>query len=411
MTFDFDLKIKYQFVSESDYNSIRDPAWPDYQTFVLHQSNPQVVYDDIDRMLSDKKAFDHPSFCVLPWYGREITWNKNETHCCHLPKNYNIESIRSAMKANQRPPECQKCWKLEDQNLVSDRKIKNSSLDTYTNTDIHQIMEQANTEEIKMLKLFASYTCNGACAYCSSDSSSFWNVIEKRTNKTIPIKNYKLIDLDHVKEKVDFSKLSTLSLLGGEPLLEKNNFSFLKELISVGNTNLFISIVTNGSVVLTQEQTEIFRQFPNLNFCLSIDGKGSVFEYTRWPLEWDVVEKNIDRYRLITDNLSVSYTISNLNILYHQRITKWFKENNLNWINSPVYDPNYFSPRVLPVSAKHKLKDHLDENEFNFFIGDPDRDPGHLWNRFIQEIKSQDRAKGIEIQKYLPEFCQLVGIN
>jgi hypothetical protein len=405
-----DLKIKYQFVTELDYNAIKDPGWPLYEDFVNHQAVPQLVYKDIDQMLSSQKSFDHPSFCVLPWHGREIQWDQHETHCCLLPKKYNIEKIKTDMKNGIRPSECQKCWNLEDQGLVSDRNLKNAALDFYSNVDIHKILDQAH-DQVKMLKLITSYTCNGACVTCDSDSSSYWNTIERRIDKTIPIKKYSFIDTELTKSKIDFSHLNTLSLIGGEPLLEKNNFKILKELIDTKNTDIFISIVTNGSVSLNQDQQDLLSQFPNLNFCVSIDGKKSVFDYLRWPLLWSNTETNLKQYRSITNNISVSYTITNLNIMYHRDTAEWFRENNISWINNPVYEPDYFSPKTLPTATKHKLRDYLTKSEFDSFIGDPDADPGASWQEFLQQIHLQDTAKNIKIQDYLPEFCRLVGLT
>jgi MoaA/NifB/PqqE/SkfB family radical SAM enzyme len=54
-----------------------------------------------------------------------------------------------------------------------------------------------------------------------------------------------------------------LSLLGGEPLYEKKNFDLLEYILDLGNNDMFISIVTNGSVVLTDRQKRIFSKFKN----------------------------------------------------------------------------------------------------------------------------------------------------
>ena len=78
-----------------------------------------------------------------------------------------------------------------------------------------------------------------------------------------------------------------------------------------------MSFVTNGSFSLNARQKEILAKFKNLNFCFSIDGVGPVFEYLRWPLKWVDIENNISWCQANNVEFSVSYTLSNINLLYH----------------------------------------------------------------------------------------------
>lgn len=407
-----DTKLKYQFVSQTDYDSVKGPGWPIYSEFVRHESVQPFVYQEIDTMLTVKEPYNPESFCVLPWYGQEINWDNNTNHCCLLPNKYNITKIKSDMLQGIKPIECQKCWNLEQQGLLSDRKLKNSALDFWSNEDLEKIVQRStvDTNDVQMLKLITSYTCNAACVSCSSAHSSFWSTVERRVDKTIPIKKYSFIDIEKIKTQVDFKNLKTLSLIGGEPLLEKNNFLILQHLIDVNNTDIFLSIVTNGSVRLSEKHVLMFSAFPNLNFCISIDGCGPVFEYLRWPLKWDNLLTNIDQYRLITNNISVSYTITNLNIIYHNSTKEWFKSQNLPCIDNPVYTPAYFNPAILPEHAKKTVQSILNTNDFEVFVGLNPTDQT-LWQKFQEEIKIQDSAKGISIRDYLPEFCDLTGLN
>ncbi len=81
-------------------------------------------------------------FCVLPFYGYEFYPNGGGTHCCLLPKNYNIESIRKDILSGHRSDACSACWRLEDAGLLSDRKLKNSALDYYWDRDIRYILRK-----------------------------------------------------------------------------------------------------------------------------------------------------------------------------------------------------------------------------------------------------------------------------
>lgn len=353
------------------------------------------------------------TFCVLPWFGREISWNKSRTHCCLLPKNYDIEKIKSSMLRGERPVECQKCWRLEENGIKSDRQVKNAELDYYMDRDLEFIKQDAISEknnDTLMLKLFTSYTCNGTCVSCNQNFSSSWYQLNNKTFNIVPEKNYKFIDFNVDLGDINFKKLISLSLLGGEPLYEKKNFDLLEHILDIGNNKVFISIVTNGSVSLTDRQKTILSKFKNLNFSISIDGTKKVFEYLRYPLKWDQLIQNIEFFQGITDNISSNYTISNLNIFYHTDTVKWFNQQNIIFSKSPVYHPAWLQPSALPIEVKNYLKTSLSDSDYNTFIGNNHSDQDQLnFKTFLNEIKQQDNAKGINLKDYLPELAQMIN--
>ena len=152
------------------------------------------------------------TFCVLPWFGREISWNGFDTHCCLLPANYNIDNIKSAMLQGEKPVECQKCWHLESNGQKSDRIVKNSTLDWVLDRDLELIKKDAiqGAPEILMLKLVTSYTCNATCVSCGSYSSSSWNQLNKKIFGIVTEKKYKFVDIEKVKQQVNFKNLKML---------------------------------------------------------------------------------------------------------------------------------------------------------------------------------------------------------
>ena len=404
------LSIRYAHVKEQDYDAVRGPDWPNVAQFHQHQHVPKWVYQEIDTMLFDQAPFQHPSFCVIPWHGKEISYVGRQTHCCLLPENYDINKIRSEMKHGIRPTECTRCWNLEDNNLLSNRQLKNSALDFYLKKNIQDIMQDAAEENTLMAKVMTSFTCNGACIYCNSGSSSYWNTIERRIDPAIPIRPYNFIGLNNVEQQINLAQIKTLSFIGGEPFLERRNFEILQKLLDLGNVDVFISVVTNASIHLSREYQHILSSFPNLNLCLSIDGRHGIFDYQRWPLKWTDVEKNIDAYRTLTNNISVSCTITNISLLYYNDAKQWFRSQQIPWIPNPVYDPVCFSPKTLPVPVKHRLQGLLDHDDYMAFIGDPDHEISNNWQVFLLEIQKQDRAKRINIRDFVPEFCDMVGI-
>lgn len=341
-------------------------------------------------------------FCVMPFFGAEIVPKLGPvTPCCFLKPNSNIKKIKSEMLQQIRPSECSSCWQLEDKGIKSDRQYKNESFDFYSNKDItliEQDCKQGNYSE-QIVKLYTSILCNSTCVTCGPELSSAWASLNKFKNKSISIsKNF--------INQLNYHDLKMLSFVGGEPLYEKKNFQILDTLSRTGNTNCFISIVTNGSVKLNKNQIDILTRFPNLNLCLSIDGIESKFEYIRYPLKWQVLLENLELFRSLNIKLSVSYTISNLNILYYNEIVSWFEKQQLKYNQNMVSEPEWFSVNSLPSQVKNKLpketqhllRKHLPQDDDNFA-------------KFITQIQLQDNLKNISINNFMPEVYKMIKEN
>lgn len=338
-------------------------------------------------------------FCVLPFYSQEYINNNKSIACCLLPQDINLEELRETMLSGKRSSACQKCWDLEDQGYPSDRQLKNQALDFYTDKDIGILEKEcsAGNFSTQIVKLYTSSVCNSTCATCGPEASSAWSKL-----KNIPIK-YDCLP-DSIIDNIDYSSVKILSFVGGEPLYEQKNFTVLKNLIKENNTDCFISFVTNGSVPLSDNQISILAQFKNLNFSLSIDGVGRVFEYVRYPLSWELLNHNISIYKSLNINLSVSYTISNLNIFSYQETVEWFNSQGLEYNHNIVTFDEWFSPNSLPESVKDKLyakfllRPHQENDDVNF-------------KRFVNEVRYQDRLKGISIRDYIPEVADIIDQN
>ena len=325
------------------------------------------------------------SFCVLPFYSAEYnpghtTWYTSP--CCLLPKNTNIKQLREEILADRRPTACQKCWTVEDQGHTSRRQFHNSAFDFYIDKDIQLIEDDCRNDKFstRIIQLYTSNLCNSTCVTCNSVFSTAWATLNN---------NKKIINIvdESIIKSISFKDVAMISFIGGEPLFEKRNFEVLQKLIDHNNTDCFITATTNGSVKLSSHNLNILKQFKNVNLCLSIDGVGKVFEYIRYPLKWSILLDNIELYRSLNIKLSVSYTISNLNTLYHDETVAWFNKMKLPHNHNIVSSPSYFAPSVLPTNP--------DVNE-------------QLLDQCRAEIIHQDTLKKINIQDYLPEFYELM---
>jgi organic radical activating enzyme len=400
--------LKYSSITKRDYTAVAGPDWPSYDQFLTHQDVPEFVYNEIDEMLSGPRAFDNTAFCVLPFYSIELP---AKTACCLLPDNADVESIKRQMLNNQRPVECSKCWKLEDADIKSDRMLKNETLDYYFDQDLISIFEDCVDQKnyIQHYKIDTSNVCNATCITCGSGSSSAWGQLQKKHHLPA-LKNWS-ISPTQLQDQINYQTAKSIIFRGGEPFLSSTNFHVLEQLLEHNNSDCFISFVTNGSITLTEYQKNLISQFKNKNFCFSIDGVGPVFEYMRYPLKWSALEKNIQYCRDNDILISVSYTISNVNVMYHDQTVEWFRQNQLRFINNPVYTPLHFQPSALPAEIKKHIAGSMKDTQVASALLQQHSDQDEQnYQQFRIAISQQNQLKGIQMKDYLPELAELLDL-
>jgi len=391
---------------------VAGPDWPLFQQFQLHINVPDFVYAELDSMIRPSESFLHPTFCVLPFYAIEIPKNWS---CCLMSTEMltngaqSLKEVQQQMLSKQRPKACNKCWKLEDAGLKSDRIVKNANLDYVTNIDLEHLINecQAGKNKIIHYEIDTSNTCNAACITCNGNSSSTWNKLLEK-NSLPSYNNWNILPKQTV-DWIDYDTAKYVSFRGGESFLSDTNFYILEQLIAHNNTDLCVNFITNGSFNLSTRQKKILSKFQNLIFCFSIDGIGPTFEYLRWPLKWSDIENNISWCRANNVKLSVSYTLSNLNLLYHTQTIDWFKKNNLNYLIGPVYSPTHFRPQSLSADIKQQISQQHNSDDISQWLAHSSNDD-QLFEIFKIEIAKQDSMKNISMRDYLPELAELLHL-
>lgn len=396
---------RYNNLTKEDYQRVAGTNWPSYNDFQQHNNVDPLIYNEIDSMLWNIEKFNNPAFCVLPFFGTEVPGN---VACCIMSPDYDINEVRQDMLNGVKTSACDVCWKLENQGIKSDRNIKNETLDFYFNKDIKLLFDDCvkNKNSIIHYKIDTNNTCNSTCVTCNSEASSAWAQLERKNGVTPKDTwNLKLTDLDN---SIDYCNAKSINFRGGEPFLSSTNFDILEKLIAVGNTDCFISFTTNGSSSLSDYQKKLISKFKNVNFCFSIDGVGPVFEYLRFPLKWDTLQENFRYCQQNSILVSVSYTVSNLNILYHNQTVKWFNENNINFLTNPVRIPNWFSPASLPLKIKEYIRNYHPSSLSDLLLQNHSAADEHNYKLFCKKIKEQDCWKNISLKDYLPELDNLM---
>lgn len=184
---------------------------------------------------------------------------------------------------------------------------------------------------LKFIDVRWNNSCNLGCLYCSPSFSSVWVDRLQQQNKVRPTKSYQDDLLHWILERIDHVR--EIMLVGGEPLLMKQNYYLLSQL----PMDCKISIITNLSYNLKELpcwKDLIKRPADNVIWNVSLENIGKKFEYVRSGGIWSQVEKNImllKQYWPDTVSLNMVYNLFSAFDLLDT--IEYFHSNNIKKFN------------------------------------------------------------------------------
>ena len=213
----------------------------------------------------------HPSF-----------GNIKEKTLDEIFKSKKYIEIQSTISANKPHAYCQTCYNIDA--IAPNR----SQMYAFNN-----MYPSIGKRETKQIDIRWSNTCNLSCRYCTAHDSSEWAKLHKIKLETVD-RDYFQSVFEEIKRSKD--TINSVYLLGGEPLLQKQNI----ELLDIVNPNVTIDILTNLSTKL--ENNLVYKKlikFENVSWHLSFDNIGEQFEYVRHGASWKTFTENL--YKLFND--------------------------------------------------------------------------------------------------------------
>lgn len=344
------------------------------------------------------------NFCYAPWTNIHVNPQGTYKTCCgglveiadlriasisDIIDSPQLIEIKEKILQNEVHKNCHGCIRQEQMSSASERSWYDdiSKQETIEITDI-------SSSHIQNLDIRWSNTCNLSCTYCGHDASSQWANI-----KNIPV------------ERLDYSKTITgitdyinqnkksiknLGLLGGEPLLQKEN----NLLLDVIDQDVNINLITNLSVPL--ENNKIFQKLLTKNkvvWDISFDTVEEKFEYVRHGASWQNQLNNIRLLQnLIKDKpghiIGVAAVYSIYNALELESVHEYFRKNNLPNIRwNELNHPSILSVASLPERFRSKAAEQL-EKSVNY----------HTWPR--QKNFLLDMAKNLRNISTTTENCE-----
>jgi len=334
--------------------------------------------------------------CVRPFIAHDYQTNNP---CCMLGKNYEKQSLPELLSDHNkgiRSRFCRRCYKTEDEGGISKRLVSNRLYERYLGL---------SKRNVKIVVIPTGNLCNLYCVMCHPDSSTAW---WKKASSMYPkekiITERGLVletDPSHISQ---IKNLEHIEFIGGETL---KSFSLWKVLSNLKKSTSF-SLQTNGTVTLNSKQIELLRSFDKFNICFSLDGYGKIFEYIRQPAKWNQVRDNVLRYidNFGRDRLSIYFTVSNLNILYIDRIMiELFKllptKIELNFVHEDEFNYQNLPERV--GKTVEKLNPGFFKNRKIEWIG---TEKSILATK--QNLQAQDKFTGLQKENFLPELFDLL---
>jgi sulfatase maturation enzyme AslB (radical SAM superfamily) len=220
-------------------------------------------------------------------------------------------------------------------------------------------------------------TCNFSCNYCNEHSSSQWAGLKKLSVQSGTRPYYEQV-CEYIEQHQ--STIKKVALIGGEPLLLKENERLLEAL----PTDCQVDVITNLGVDL--ENNRIFNQLAQrsrVGWNISIDNIGDRFEYVRYGGSWLTIENNIQLIKACNGHTLGIHPL--YNIYNATRLTEF-----INWaknIGVPVHWQSLYHPACLdPLQLGPEIR-QLALNELRVVLSHPDLD--HAQRNFLQETESR----------------------
>jgi len=325
------------------------------------------------------------SYCAAPWRGLHINPRGDVKTCCAGNPNMlgnlssqsieqilngdKLKEIRTALKNGLHHEYCYGCMNRERQGGDSERSWHNR-----VNEDFDIDVATLDYEYATLIDVRWNKTCNLSCNYCGSADSSKWSELKKQP---IPAENrHYYTDVCKFIEK-HYDKVKEVALVGGEPLLLKEN----EKLLDVIPKDCIVTIITNLSNPL--ENNRIFQKLSSrhkVGWSISFDNIGDRFEYVRYGANWTTMLHNLDLVQGLMKNnghwggIHAVYNLYNATRLQEFKTFAASRGLSIRWQN--LGNPSELDPRsygkeiaTLVIQETRRVLDNyeVDEQEKELF--------------------------------------------
>jgi len=216
-----------------------------------------------------------------------------------------------------------------------------------------------------------SNLCNYKCRFCGIQSSNMWlkdaqllgiapNLVKNNYNPKTGIAEY---DMDWEDLKTHLPYVKYVKLAGGEPTIMAGTYQLLEEMDRIGNRDVMISLITNGTTVQygKYDLLELLGRFKDVRIQISLEAFGARHEWSRsGKKDWDNIEKNMEKFQLYGNannwKINIHSGISWINMYHLADFVK--KYDTMDFVFNMVTTPKEMSMVNFYKSDLQKCSDH-----------------------------------------------------
>ncbi len=344
--------------------------------------------------------FKKSTVCILPWKHLFISELGHHYPCCITPESSapnklsngaiaqfnstnnlttlmntsSMKKIRTEMLNGNKPEACQRCYQLEDHQMVSHRQGSNQLFPF----DEQQLKNETRPDgaidvELLSVDLRLGNVCNLKCRMCSPYSSK---LLIPEFIKMHPEKKDQYLQLQKLDWFADqnftdlfrkHSSILKLHFAGGEPLIIKEHSEILQKIVDAGYADKVTITYNTNFTTVPEYLKSLWTQFQGISLMVSLDGFDTVNTYIRQGSKWAVISENIQWAEKNTEkinftNLFFNTTVQVYNIFSLVDFFKFIIQDTKKFslpILSPVFFPEEFSIQILSENLKILVEERL----------------------------------------------------
>ena len=283
-----------------------------------------------------------------------------------------MDKLRENLKNGIRDEACKVCWDQEDRGIKSFREF------TIEYETDEMMEEYVNDPRLDIIDTHINNSCNLRCRMCDPNASSLLQIDHNYFTKNNLLDELdtsigrwatkqNIFDLKNVKQwnwiYTNADKFKVLRMSGGEPFYNPHVLNFLDHCIKKGfNKTLTLEFHTNATL-FNDEVLDKIKHFNNtLNF--SIDGTGKVYEYIRYPMDWQQLDTSVRKFTEVVDQkiLKINFVVMITNLFNIPDFYRWAV--SLNKPVSLIFSEVYFMDRGislynLPINILEEAKSRI----------------------------------------------------
>ncbi|HMQ68816.1 MAG TPA: twitch domain-containing radical SAM protein [Ignavibacteria bacterium] len=316
---------------------------------------------------------------------------------------------------------------LKNFHTQMERGISNTNGEGFINTDKFEF----SYWDVRLINL-----CNLKCRTCHPIFSS--SILDEYKKNGIPVpkvgNNSERPDrsdiLDDLIKHADV--VQEIHFAGGEPLLMKEHWAILDELVKKKRFDVKLHYQTN-LMKLDYKGVHVFEYWKKFKTKLvvspSVDAYGDRLSYIRGNSDWNKLNSNLldlIKFKQKYNNIEIipTITISIFSVFYVFDLINYLSELEIkNYKLNFVLNPNYYNASLLPDSLKEIISERLIEfgninpfilNQLEMIKNDLIRSTftsrkQELLIQFRENVLKFDKIRNQDFIKFFPELKELVA--